>query len=516
MRLLVATLLFGSLVRADPFPGYDDLRARAAPLWKEAPDPPVAYVVLLPEGSPLAPAARVLADYRHAEIVPFCPQRPEDVLPALIRKGARYVAIFVEPKEMDVNLLRRFVVLSTLADEDPFCDFAFGFFTGASPGKAKGLVERSVRADRGGVKPVALQWNVSNISQRYEGTSFLDGIPGDSYYVKTGDLDYARKALAELGHAGFIHIGGCADPEGIWLFDDHRNLEPDKHWPFDPKKVGDDPKGEMPRVTAADFRALKLDGAIVWTHACHIGSVGRVWVEGDIVSTFGATDRIEEYSIPPGRSVALAILGAGASAYIAPLGPNFGMQANAEEQIASETGVPLGDVLRRGYHDVVMDTEGHPERIGLYVTGKAARWDPDDFVNYNGPHNRALYGDPLLSPFARRKSPATVEIAVIDGGFSFRVTKSGYHGRTWYGNRGADPGRGRIYEVIPIRTAGTKATVGAVKARTADGKELPILRTTALLERIDGGTFLHLQIVTSDAEALRAAGATVEVSVKAE
>jgi len=33
---------------------------------------------------------------------------------------------------------------------------------------------------------------------------------------------------------------------------------------------------------------------------------------------------------------------------------------------------------------------------------------------------------------------------------------------------------------------------------------------------IDGETFLHLQVVTSDPEALRTAGSTVEVSVKVE
>jgi len=104
-------------------------------------------------------------------------------------------------------------------------------------------------------------------------------------------------------------------------------------------------------------------------HACHLGAVDRVYVEGDIVSTFGATEKLEEYRIPAGRSMALAILDAGASAYICPIGANFGAQSSFERDIATQTGVPLGDVLRRGYHDVVMDTGGHPEQIGVFVTG---------------------------------------------------------------------------------------------------------------------------------------------------
>jgi hypothetical protein len=509
--------LLCGIAQAGSFPGYEDLRRKAKRLWSDGRAD--AYLVLVPKKSPLMEAAKALAKHRDAEIVPFTPAAPEDSLQPLIRRGARYVAVFVEPGEMDVNLVRKLIVISTLMDEDPFCDFAFGFFTASTPEEAKAFVQRAIRADKKGVTPYAMRLSASNISRRYPSYSFLGGVPGESWFVAKGDVAYAEKAMAGLRRAGFVHFGGCADPEGIWLFDDKRNLDRTKHWPYDPEKVGQDPKGEMPRVTAEHFRRMKLDHAVVWTHACHIGSVGRVWVEGDIVSTFGSCERVEEYRIPERRSVGLAIIESGASAYIAPLGPNFGAQSAIEQTFAAETGAPLGDVLRHAYHDVVMDTGGHPEQIGVYVTGKPARWDPDGFVNYNSPHNRALYGDPLFRPFGDRRAPRTVTIEPEEDaagiGLVFRLEKSGYLGRTWYGNRGhKNPGRGRIYEVVPLRAGPSEAVVTAVEAHSAKGEPFAITRTTALLEKIDGRVCLHIQLVTDDPKALREKGATVKVRVR--
>ncbi|MCU0723611.1 MAG: hypothetical protein MUC63_08355, partial [Planctomycetes bacterium] len=322
------------------FPGFAELKSRAAKAWTGENPSQGAVLVLLPAKSPLEAAAKALAAHRKAEIVAYDPSRPEDLLETLIRKKARWAAVFAEPKDMDVNLVRRFIVLSTLLDDDPFCDVALGFVTGSTPKKTEAFVARMIAADRAGVKPFAIQLCMSNLSQRYEGSTFLPGVPGDAWYVKEGDLAFARKALADLPRAGFVHLGGCADPEGIWMFDDDRNRHAELHWPFDPKRVGEDPKGEMPRLKAGEFRGLDLGGAVVWTHCCHLGSVDRVFVEGDIVSTFGTSEKVEEYRIPAGRSVALAILDAGPSAYVAPLGANFGMQSEVEHAVAAELGLP--------------------------------------------------------------------------------------------------------------------------------------------------------------------------------
>jgi hypothetical protein len=524
-RSITLLILFLALVsgyvgeiRADGFPDHARLRAKAKRLWTGKNNAKGAYLVLVPPDAPFRSAAERLAKHRKAEMVVFSPESPADALETLIRKNARHVAIFVEPDDMDVNLVRTFIVLSTLLDADPFCDFAFGFVTGSTPKKVDAFVKRMIEADRKGVEPYAVQWCTSNISRKYEGYSFIKGMPGDSYFVALGDQEYARRSLPGIGRGGFVHIGGCGDPEGIWLFDDHRNLESSKHWPFESEKVGFDPRGEMPRIGADEFRTVKFHNSVVWTHVCHIGSVRRMWVEGDIISTFGRCEKVEEYRIPEGRSVALAILDAGVSAFIAPLGPNFGAQSNIEQAAACELRLPLGDVMRRAYHDVVLDTDGHPEEIGLYEAGKPARWDPDGFTNNNSPHNRCLYGDPLFQPCKGFTGPATVEIeqARKKGSIAltFRVMASGYLGRTWYGNRGrGNPGRARIYETIPLEESVRTVTIGEVKTNDASGAPFGIVKKTALLEKIDGQTILHLQLVTDDDKALKREGDTVEVFV---
>lgn len=532
LLVLLAPLAAPAETPDSGFPDYAALREKLAPLWPQKNAAGGRYVVLVPPQSPLEKAAKTLAEARKGEIVRYSPASPEECLPELIRLNARWVAIFAEPKDMDANLLRKFIVLSTLADADPFCDFAFGFVTASTPRKVEEFVGRIIATAKNGLPAYAITMSASNISAKYD-TSFISGFKGEAWYVKPGDLAYAREAIAQFGRAGFIHIGGCADPEGVWLFDDQRNMDPTKHWPFDPKKVGMDPKGEMPRITAEFFRNMKLNNAVVWTHACHLGAVDRVFVEGDIVSTFGTSENLEEYRIPAGRSVALAILDGGASAYIAPIGANHGMQSSFERDIATQTGVPLGDVLRRGYHDIVMDTGGHPEQVGVFVAGKSKYWHPDGFTNNNAPQHRVLYGDPMFAPFADRKAAQTVEISSKeekDGvRISFRLTESGFDvGRTWYGNRGREEkGRGRFCEEIPVTADVEDAWIREVKGVDADGKPFSISKQTVLVEKIDGRTVLHVQLVTpdlckydfgggepSDVSVLAKAGATAEVWVK--
>jgi hypothetical protein len=97
----------------------------------------------------------------------------------------------------------------------------------------------------------------------------------------------------------------------------------------------------------------------------------------------------------------------------------------------------------------------------------------------------------------------------------FRLEKSGYLGRTWYGNRGhKNPGRGRIYEVIPLGAAPAEVVAEAPEAHNVKGEPFAISGTTALIEKIDGRVYLHLQLVTDDPKVLREKGATVKVRVR--
>jgi len=78
------------------FPGYTELRTKMSQLWTHRNEAGGKYVVLVPTGSPLAKAAKKLADERKGEVVNFAPATPENVLPELIRRNARWVAVVVE------------------------------------------------------------------------------------------------------------------------------------------------------------------------------------------------------------------------------------------------------------------------------------------------------------------------------------------------------------------------------------------------------------------------------------
>jgi hypothetical protein len=92
-------------------------------------------------------------------------------------------------------------------------------------------------------------------------------------------LDFVDKHLSDLERAGVITMTGNGDPQGIWLFDDHRNMDRARHWDFDPARVGRDEDGSMPRILAARIAKLHLANPVVWSGTCHSGAVQRVFVE---------------------------------------------------------------------------------------------------------------------------------------------------------------------------------------------------------------------------------------------
>src|SRR4030095_9798007 len=80
--------------------------------------------------------------------------------------------------------------------------------------------------------------------------------------------DFAKSILPRIEKASVLALTGTGDPTGICLFDDHRNLDRTKHWPFDPARVGEDPHGEMPRLLAPALAALKLKRPILLRRSC--------------------------------------------------------------------------------------------------------------------------------------------------------------------------------------------------------------------------------------------------------
>jgi hypothetical protein len=311
-----------------------------------------------------------------------------------------------------------------------------------------------------------------------------------------------------------VSFSGCGDPEGIWLFDDHRNVERDKHWAYDPKKVGQDPKGEMPRITARMLRDVNLRGSVVFAGVCHIGSLRRVFVEGDIVSTFGRASGLTEYLIPEGRSVAAAILDAGPAAYIAPVGPNHGYRSLVEAQEGFEKRLCLGDILRSTYDDIAL-TLGRPPELGLYTPGER---DVDrGHIMASGGANRVLYGDPALAPFADVKIDPAIAISRTDSsgrtsGFTLRAAVR--HRDWWSWNMFGRPDRAeRIRAVVDLRQGDPDDLEILATARNAEGTVVPELSLDAAIEWIDGRRRLHVQVTAPRDSGLRDVGSSAQFVV---
>ncbi|MBM4059609.1 MAG: hypothetical protein FJ265_00720 [Planctomycetes bacterium] len=418
------------------------------------------------------------------------------------------VLFFVRPERFDVTLHRRILLALAGLDDDPCADAAFGYLT-ARDGKAlAALWARTEELHRQGLR--GRIWHSAGVASGMQSTIYRGhrseleraaGFAGDSYYFGIVEQDpdvraFVRRALPQLAQANVLEWSGNGDPQGIWLFDGDRNLQREKHWDYEPGKVGQDPGGAMPRLLAADVRTMQLPGTIVWSGTCHAAATHRVVLEGDIVSTFGRAERGTVHLLPLDQSLGLSFLDAGAVALLAPVGPNHGMSAMRESEFALREGASLGEAVKSSWDDVLLAARG-PLRLDLVEGGKFV--DRGEHVMQGGGANRVLLGDPTLRPFAATRDPREQVAVERTGGGAFTVRvdwAQGFHARAW-DMYGTDRERGAC---VPVRVAvdgllpaGCTAVRAEAAATGAGGEVLPFAMAHAVLERFAGRRFLHLQ-----------------------
>ncbi|MBI3099360.1 MAG: outer membrane protein assembly factor BamD [Planctomycetes bacterium] len=507
-----------------------------------------------PEGDPWGDVAQSIALRFRGELLRFDPSE----LSSLRRRMAtyeprpRYVSIVLPPQDLDVNLHRRMLVVSTQMDSDPFCDFAFGYITGETPDHALGLIESASLVKQHGIKKSMIEASVISGSKSYVsegcGSPLAEalGYSGeDVYWACVEDdpkvLPFVKANIGRLSGKGIVGLSGNGDPEGIWLFHDDRNSDESKHWPFDPKKVGNDPKGEMPRILASAFRSLDLSKSVIWSGTCHSGVPCRQFVEGDIVSTFGTVDRVTEYLIPPERGLCLAILHAKPSAFLAPIGPNHGYSCNVEQYRALATGMPLGDVMRTRYNEIVL-AQGGPLRPAIFRAGAPeVHEDP----MRGGGINRLLYGDPAFRPFARPGAESAAGPGLAPGrNAGGETVPSGQEPPPWnglaqtvnpifgregfvvrcvvvdetsaifwdmFGSDDAHPER--VYTTVDLTPRLCEPEAVTATAKSPTGEVISLApKCLWAIEAIDGKRVLHLQ-ANAAREALEKKGVVVEFTV---
>jgi TolA-binding protein len=456
-----------------------------------------------------AAVARKVAAFHRGEVIPFDGKDFDALAQALKQRTPKNVLFVIPPARLDINLHRRILLLSASLDEDIFPDFSFGYFTARDGAALEKLWQRTEGLHKNGLK--SRTWLGTAVTSGMKSTVYPDYIPeaaraagfkGQTYFLACIESDpdvlkFADEHLPKLKDAGVLCLSGNGDPEGIWLFDDKRNADRAKHWRYDPAKVGHDPKGEMPRLTAERWSQVQLQSPVVWSGTCHAAAPRRVFVEGDIVSTFGTTDKATVHLLDPKKSLCLAIIDAGAVAFLAPIAANHGFSTLCEQNFALTHGATLGETIKSTYDDVFLASRG---KLHLDIQVEGEKHRDGEQVMQGGGANRILIGDPALAPFNATPHPTEkVEIRNrTDRGFSVIVTwDAGFHAGAWdiYGSdRQHDHRIGVRIPFDDLAREGQKTTISAtVKAQDKESTELPFVMKHAEPEVHHGRRYLHLQ-----------------------
>lgn len=384
------------------------------------------YVVLttIDDTDPYYPAVQTLSTYRSAQVIHFSPNSINDLLPTLINLAPRYAAIVLKPIELDINFVRRFLMMSTNLDDDPFSDFSYGYITGATAQDAINFVNNIIYAETigtilnyplyiGGYAASSLNFvytSPGDYMQYLEpsGYSYInmetnDNGSGHDFFVTNSNYMQANKIL-DIGHNG--------DPHMLWLFEGGNSNPNPPVWVFDSTKIEDTAYART-GLTSYDIGAQNLYPAVAYNGACHSGEPKKVMVESDIMATFGNTQGLVKfYTMNDSFSFALQILKTGITGYFAPCGAN---NANDQSEDVYNTFLydePLGDIHKRSNDAVVMGFLGNRPNLRIYQWNSSSyaddiypsgNFDPNDWSGASGmlggKANRIYFGDPLYNPF---------------------------------------------------------------------------------------------------------------------
>jgi len=430
--------------------------------------------------------------------------------------------LFVLPPDLlDVNLQRQVFKIAPALDNDLFADFAWGYLTARDGDAIEDFWQRIEGLHKNGLPNQQwLETSVVGGGMKSTVVETEDSIPrlaresgfsGKQIYFGISSVDpevmkFVDANLNLMESASVIAMTGNGDPQGIWLFDDSRNADPNQHWQYDPGRVGQDTKGELVRIKADRFRQLKLNSPIIWSGTCHSGACQRVFVESDIVSTFGTSPRTELYQMPSEESFCLALIDAGAGSLLVPVAANHGMSVSMECQFALSQGATLGQALKSTYDDVYLQARGVPP-LAIVSRGDLIQHFNEPTMQGGGA-NRILIGDPSLRLFTEVESrDEQVSIAdQRDNGLTVSVNwRKGFHARGW--NIFAD-GRGgnrRMIARLDVSEFAAKLNRAAGENRLQvnatiknDSDEAVECQAIGCLETDGQKTWLHLQATADD------------------
>jgi hypothetical protein len=322
-------------------------------------------------------AAKAMAALHDGKVVQFDPGKPDQILGDLKKAPPHFVAFVLPPDRIDVDLCHAILEMATRVDDDPFTDFEYGFITGRDGGAALRFVLKLAAAH----------------AREFGKRAALFG----SWEGKTAPDDRPLNALESLGFEGRLDLVQVRSGEAERSKSARKALASYK---------GLDVllffSHGYPDAMSACFRAqdlrdwhIDLSPAILVNCACYNGAPGRWYApESGGMKDMGL--------IASDDSVALAVLDAGVSAYVAGIDPWHGPLANQVFCYIIDDGMRLGEATKRMVDRLALDFL--PNRIQYKPTAER-RLTGEGTENRR--HNGAgmiLYGDPAWAPYARSAS----------------------------------------------------------------------------------------------------------------
>ncbi len=370
----------------------------------------------------------LLAAYRNAPVVTFQPALLNNLLPELMTLAPRYAAVVVRPTELDINFIRRFLMMSTQLDDDPFSDFSYGYITGATAQDAVNFVNNIIFAEQNNVQNFPLNvggYAASSLNFVFTSADgylqYLNPFNYSCIYMETNDdgsgEDFFLDNTSYMMDNKLLDIGHNGDPHMLWLFEGG-NMNPDPPvWDFDSTLI-EDPAHARVGLTSQDIGGLNLYPAVAFNGACHAGETKRVMIEGDIAATFGDTQGLVKfYTMSDTFSFALSILKTGITGYFAACGANNANDQGEEVYNAFLFHEPLGDIHKRTIDGVVMGFLGNSPNLRIFTPNSSSytcdiypsgTFNPNDWSGaysmLGGKANRIYFGDPLFNPYANHHS----------------------------------------------------------------------------------------------------------------
>ena len=454
--------------------------------------PPAAgkYAVLVDPGpgDAFLPAARALADFHQASLHRFDPAQLDDAFAELKKLRPEFVAFVLPPEKIDVDLAHAVLERSTRLDDDPFCDFEYGFVTGRDGPAALRFVEHIKQAwRRDYARKVTMfgSWEGFFAPPAQPLTAFKAlKADAEARFVQTRDDEAGRRKTAREA------LANCKGKD-LLLFFSHG----------------------YPDEMAGCFRAkdlrdwnVDLTSAVLVNCACYNGAPGRWFAPGP----GGVADR---GVVARDDSVCLAVLDSGVAGYFAGIDPWHGPLAMQVSGYVFDDGLRLGAAAKMMHDRLALDFL--PGRIHF----EPALRKPDRFAGEgvsNRRHNGAgmiLYGDPAFAPFAKSASRlGFAELKTGDGqkcelrlgtrplldgspGVDFMIPQNRLF--DYYSIKSADFLKElalEVYRVLPLPPGVDRVPALRVKSARSGSKEVPTGPVQAVVEATPAGHRLHVRV----------------------